>query len=177
MLFRQAQKIKNHPFRPEVVVGIARGGIVPARFLADFLETLQFGILQIELYLDIGIAKTEPTLKHELTCKVSGKTVLLVDDIADSGKTLQFAIIHLTQLGAASVKTATLYHKPHSVFTPDFYEKQTSNWVVFPWDLQETLRKIIQKQKGKRQVNREIANLVNAGLPKTLADKLLKDML
>jgi hypothetical protein len=107
---------------------------------------------------------------------VAHKKVLLVDDIADSGESLKLAKTHLQQQGAHEVKTATLYQKSHSTTTPDFYEKQTTNWVVFPWDTKETLRKIIQKPQGKRVLNQEVAKLVKAGLPKQLAEKLLKDM-
>ena len=102
--------------------------------------------------------------------------MLLVDDIADSGRSLKLAKTHLQEQGANEIKTATLYKKPQSITTPDFYEKQTTNWVVFPWDTKETLRKIIQKQQGKRALNQEVAKLVKAGLPKQLAEKLLKDM-
>lgn len=55
-------------------------------------------------------------------------------------------------------------------------KKQTSNWVIFPWDTKETIRKIIQKKPGKRQANQEIAKLVKAGLPKQVADRLIKDV-
>ena len=100
----------------------------------------------------------------------------MVDDISDTGKSLKLAITHLQQQGAIEIKTATLYHKNQSITTPDFYEKQTTNWVVFPWDTKETLRKIIQKPIGKRILNQEIARLVKAGLPNQLAGKLIKDM-
>lgn len=175
MLLGQAKKIRNLHFAPDVVVGIARGGVVPARFLADLLEA-DFATLQVEFYVGIGQTKVMPKLKHALTIDVAGKAVLLVDDIADSGKTLQLAITHLEKMGAAQVRTATLYHKPQSIVTPDFFEKQTLCWVVFPWDLKETLRKILATQTGRRPLNQEIAKLVKAGLPKSLAEQLLKDM-
>jgi len=73
-------------------------------------------------------------------------------------------------------KIATLYAKPATITRPDYYEKLTSNWVVFPWDSKETLRKIIEKQAGKRVSGKEIAKLVKAGMPKQLAEKFLRDM-
>jgi len=102
--------------------------------------------------------------------------VLLVDDIADSGASLQLAVSHLQTQGAAEVKTATLYYKTQSAVKPDFYEKQTQCWVIFPWDLKETLRKVLQRQTGRRQANGEIAKIVKAGLPRQLADRLLEEM-
>jgi hypoxanthine phosphoribosyltransferase len=100
----------------------------------------------------------------------------LVDDVSDTGKSLQLAKNHLQQQDAKEIKTATLYAKPQTITKPDYCEKQTSHWIVFPWDAKETVRKIIQKQEGKRATSKEIAKLVKAGLPKQLAEKFLKDM-
>ena len=176
ILLSQTQKIQSQCYRPDMIVGIARGGIVPARILTDLLETPKLGFIQIEFYIDINQTLQEPILKQTITTQVSGKKVLLVDDIADTGESLKLAKNHLQQQGATEIKTATLYQKPQSTTTPDFYERQTSCWVVFPWDSKETLRKIIQKQEGKRALNQEVAKLVKAGLPKQLAEKLLKNM-
>ena len=176
MLLCQAQRIQSQPYKPDIMVGIATGGLVPARILTDLLETPQLATIQIEFYTDINQTRFEPTLKQPLTINITGKKALLVDDIADTGESLKLAKIHLQQQGAIEIKTATLYKKPQSTITPDFSEKQTDNWVVFPWDTKETLRKIIQKQQGKRTLNQEVAKLVRAGLPKQLAEKLLKDV-
>jgi uncharacterized protein len=176
LLLCQAQKIQSQNYHPDIIVGIARGGLVPARILVDLLETPQLGFMQVEFYVDLNQTKSEPTLNQPLTANLAGKNVLLVDDIADTGETLKLAQTHLQTQGANQIKTATLYHKPQSTTTPDFYEKQTSNWIVFPWDTKETLRKIIQKNSGKRIQNQEITKLVKAGLPKQLTEKLLKDM-
>ena len=176
MLLCQAQKIQASSCKPDVLVGVARGGLVPARILVDLLETPRLASIQVEFYVDIAQTKKEPMLKQALTVQVEGKKVLLVDDIADTGTSLKFAQTYLQTQGATEIKTATLYYKPPSIVKPDFYEKQTSRWVIFPWDIKETLRNIIQKQTGKRQSSREIAKLVKAGLPKQLIDSLIKDM-
>ncbi len=176
MLFCQAQKIQNQPYRPDVVVGIARGGLISARILTDLLETPELEILQMEFYTGINQTRLKPTIKQPINHSFAGKKTLIVDDIADSGESLKLAQTHLQELFAKEIKTATLFKKPFSTIIPDFYEKQTSNWVVFPWDTKETLRKIIQKNQGKRALNQEVAKLVKAGLPKQLAERLLKDM-
>jgi len=175
MLLNQAQNIKNQNCMPDIIVGIARGGLVPARILTDLLGTPQLAIIQIEFYTNIAKTKQEPVLTQPLTTDVTGKKVLIVDDIADSGHSLKLAKKHLQQQGSKEIKTATLYTKPDSIITPDFYQKKTSRWVVFPWDTKETLRKIIQSC-SKQAARLEVAKLVKAGLPKQLADKLLEDM-
>ncbi|MCW3999826.1 MAG: phosphoribosyltransferase family protein [Candidatus Bathyarchaeota archaeon] len=174
MLFCLAQKIRLGGFRPDVVVGVMRGGVVPARFLADLLDA-EFLTLQVEFYVGIGQTKSEPTLKRGLVGEVAGKAVLLVDDIADSGQTLQLALSHVASLGASSVKAATLYYKPKSAVQPDFFAKQTERWVVFPWDLKEALREISAGKAGM-ELEGEVEKLVKAGLSRDLADKLLKDL-
>ncbi len=175
MLMAQAEKICSC-YRADVVVGVSRGGLVSARILADLLEAPEFAVIGVEFYADIAESKMEPTLLQPVTMAVTGKRVLLVDDIADSGRSLQLAIRHLQAQGAEEIKTATLYYKPKSAIKPDFYEKETSSWVVFPWETKETLHSILRRQSCKEQVNGEIAKIVKAGLPKQLADKLLKDM-
>jgi hypoxanthine phosphoribosyltransferase len=174
MLLAQAQKIQNQQFQPDIIIGIAKGGIIPARILSDLIETPQLAALQIAFYLDIAQPNLEPILKQPLNVAIKNKKTLIVDDIADTGKSLKLAQIHSQEQGAMEIKTATLYFKPQSITKPDFYEKQTNNWVVFPWEIKETLRKITQKSVGKRAANQEIAKLVKAGLPKQLTEKLLK---
>jgi hypoxanthine phosphoribosyltransferase len=176
MLLCQAQKIKTQNYKPDLIVAIARGGVVPARILSDLLETPNLSFMQIEFYINISQTLQEPILKQTLTTNVTGKKILLIDDISDTGKSLKLAKTHLQHQGAIEIKIATLYEKPQSVTTPDFYEKQTNNWVVFPWDIKETLRRIIHSPLGKRILNQELAKLVKAGLPKQLAEKLIKDM-
>ena len=176
MLLCQAQKIKTQNYKPDLIVAIARGGVVPARILSDLLEIPSLSFIQIEFYTNINQTLQEPTLKQTLTTNATGKKILLIDDISDTGKSLKLAKTHLQTQGAIEIKTATLYEKPQSVTTPDFYEKQTNNWVVFPWDTKETLRKIIHNPLGKRILNQELAKLVKAGLPKQIAEKLIKDM-
>ena len=176
MLLAQAQKIRAAHFKPDFIVAIARGGLIPARILSDLLEIPHLATMQVEFYVDIAQTKQEPTLKQPFTAEVQGKRVLLVDDIADTGKSLQFSENLLKNQGAQEIQSATLYFKPCSIKKPNYLEKQTANWVIFPWDTKETLRCIIKKQQGKRQINQEIAKLVKAGLPKQLADKLLSGM-
>ncbi len=176
MLLLQAQKIQQTGFQPSVVVAVARGGLVPGRVLCDLLEVPALAVTQIQFYTNINQTALQPTLKQPLTLPVKGKNVLLVDDIADTGQSLRFAQTYLKTEGAQDQKTATLYTKPQSQLTPDFYEQQTSRWVVFPWDTKETLRKISQSNPGKRAFKEELAKLVKAGLPKHLEEKLLQNI-
>jgi hypoxanthine phosphoribosyltransferase len=176
MLLCQAQKIEAQNYKPNIIVAVARGGIIPGRIMSDLLENPNLSFIQIEFYTNINQTLQEPNLKQTLNTNVAGKKILLIDDISDTGKSLKLAKTHLQNQGAIEIKTATLYKKPQSLTTPDFYEKQTTDWVVFPWDINETLQKIIHSPIGKRSLNQELAKLVRAGLPKKLAEKLIKDL-
>lgn len=175
MLLNQAQKIYADNYKPDSIVAIARGGIIPARILSDLLEIEELSFIQMQFYTDIAKTRQQPLLKQSLITQITDKKVLLIDDITDSGKSLQLAKIHLTERGAKTIKTATLYVKPQSAAKPEYFEKETSRWVVFPWDAKETVTKIAAGNKGRRTVNREIGKLVKAGLPVQLVEIFLKD--
>ena len=175
MLLNQAAKIRSDGYVPDIIVGIARGGLVPSRILVDLLETRDFAIITIEYYIGIGQTQREPILKQCLHIQLTGKKVLLVDDVSDGGKSLQLAKKHLEDQCAKEIKIATIYCKPGTVTTPDYFEKETSHWIVFPWEARETLTKIRRKISGERAISREVSNLVRSGYPKQLAEKLLQN--
>jgi uncharacterized protein len=175
MLLDQAEKIRK-TYQPDVIIGIARGGLVPARILTDLLDSPQVAVIRIEFYADIAQPSSQPILKQPLTVPVAGKKVLIVDDISDSGQSLKLARQHLIEKGASEVKIATLYAKPATQTLPDFAEKTTERWVVFPWEIKETLKEVTQKQEGKRAASQEVAKLVKAGLPKQLTERILKTL-
>ncbi len=176
MLLAQAQKIQTSKFHPNIIIGIARGGLIPSRILLDLLEIHNFAVITVEYYVDIGKTLQEPVLKQCLAAPLTGKRVLLVDDVSDCGKSLKLAKEHLQTQGAAEIKVATLYSKPGTITKPDYFEKETNRWIVFPWEYRETIRKILQKSDGKRVTNQEATKLVKKGFPKQLTQKLLKEM-
>jgi hypoxanthine phosphoribosyltransferase len=175
MLRNQAEKIRRGGFKLDVIVGVTRGGWIPARILSDLLEIPDLATVGVEFYLGVPETREEPALTKSVSAVVEGKKTLLVDDVADSGKSLQLAGEHLRQQGTTEVQIATLYYKPLSVITPDYYEKQTWRWVVFPWDAKETVRKVIEKSRKKSVANVNVAKLVKAGLPKQLVEEVLKE--
>ena len=174
MLLRQAEKIRRSSFKPDIIVGVTRGGWIPARVLSDLLEISNLATVGVEFYLGVGETRNKPVLTQSVSASVTGKKALLVDDVTDSGKSLQLAKDHVLQQGTKEVRIATVYAKPFSVTKPDYYEKRTSRWVVFPWDTKETVRKIVE---DKSATTVETGKLVKAGLPKQLFEGFLKEML
>jgi hypoxanthine phosphoribosyltransferase len=70
-----------------------------------------------------------PTLDR---ASLEGKTVLLVDDVADSGRTLAL-VLQLLEAGGGEVRTACLYAKPGTVQEPHYVWRRTDRWIMFPW--------------------------------------------
>jgi uncharacterized protein len=176
MMLAQAQKIQTSKFHPDIIIGVARGGLIPSRILADLLEIHDVAVITVEYYVGFGKTLQEPVLKQCLTAPLTGKRVLLVDDVSDCGKSLQLAKKHLQTQRAVEIKVATLYSKPRTITMPDYFEKETSRWIVFPWEYKETMRKILQRSDDKHVANQEVAKLVRAGFPKQLTQKFLKEM-
>jgi len=178
MLLNLAEKIRKDGFKPDVIVGVSRGGWPPARVLSDLLDNPNIANVRAEFYLGVAEKKGEPVLTQLVSVSVAGKRVLVVDEIADTGKSLKVVKEHLMASGAVDVKIATVYYKPWSIVKPDYYERETRRWVVFPWETKETVNKIVKKCKETgKPIEGEVAKLIEAGAPKRLVKKFLKEAL
>ena len=176
LLIKQSKRICLDGFKPDVIVGISRGGWLPARVLSDLLETSNLANVKAECYMGIGESSKLARLTQRISADVEGKRVLVVDEIFDSGRSLQLVVAHVLKQGAQQVKTATLYCKPNSAFQPDFCEKQTASWVVFPWETKETVRLIYESRKtDPARSEEDFAALEAAGVPKRLIARFLME--
>lgn len=124
-------------FEPEVVVAIARGGLLPGGAIAYGLGIKNCGALNVEFYTGIGTVLTAPEVLPPALdlAYLAGRRVLLVDDVADSGRTLKLAAELLDSEGAEA-RSATIYTKPGSLARPDYSWRETSRWIDFPWSAQ-----------------------------------------
>jgi hypoxanthine phosphoribosyltransferase len=178
MLLDLAEKIRKTGFKPDVIVGISRGGWPPARVLSDLLGNPNLANVRAEFYLGVAETKGEPTLTQPVSTKIADKKVLVVDEVADTGKSLKLVKEHIIEKGATEVQIATVYYKPWSIVKPDYYEKETSKWIVFPWEIKETVRKIVEKCREKKTpIEEETAKLVKAGIAAELVERFLKEIL
>ena len=140
MLLDLALKIRKSGFKADLIVGVCRGGWAPARILSDLLENARTANIRIEFYTGLEKTCAEPRVTQPISDSVAGKNVLVVDDVSDTGKSLKVALEHLLEKGAASVKTITIYFKPHSIFKPDYFADTTSDWIIFPWERLEATK-------------------------------------
>jgi len=177
MLLNLAEKIRKNGFKPDIIVGVSRGGWPPARVLSDLLDNPNLANVRAEFYLGVAETKGEPTLTQPVSVNVRGKKVLVVDEVADTGKSLKLVKEHLVKEGAREVKIATVYYKPWSIVKPDYYERETRRWIVFPWEIKETVKKLVRKCKNlQKPVEVETAKLVSAGISSELIERFLREV-
>jgi hypoxanthine phosphoribosyltransferase len=175
-----SERVVESGFKPDVVVGIARGGWIPARVLSDVLYADSLQNIRIEYYSDVGQKGREPKITQPITGSMEGKSVLLVDEVADTGDSLYHAIEHVQGLGAAEVKTAVLHWKPWSRVKPDFFMVQTERWTVYPWELRESIIALVKvfKKEDPSMDLRQIRNklVFEVGFQPTVADYFIKKL-
>jgi len=170
MTFYLFEKITEDKFFPDVIVGIARGGWIPARLLADFYGNRRTANIKIEFYDNTSRATENPIITQKISEGVEGKVVLIVDDVADSGKSLLAAIEHIKEMGAKEIKTATLYYKKQSVIKPDYYINETNSWIVYPWEYGEFAAfqyNTYRDEMSSKEIRKKLKDI---GIPPPLVD-------
>ncbi len=123
-------------FVPDVVVAIARGGLLLAGAMAYAMNVKSCGALNVEFYTGVDARLPEPIMlaPHLDQESLADKRVLVVDDVSDSGRTLSMVVTLLERTGA-EVRSVCLYTKPGTILEPDFAWKSTDRWIDFPWSV------------------------------------------
>ena len=169
-----AERVREGVFRPEVVVAVSRGGFDPARILCDQLSIHRLASLQIEYYTDVNRKRGAPEVVFPLNADVPGLRALVVDDVSDSGTSLRAARDHVLERGASEVRVATLHIKPWTTFRPDFYAEEVDAWVVYPWEVRETLLSMAGRLRGEDLTASEVRDrLIQMGFSPDMVEGLL----
>ncbi len=131
-------KIKSDNFAPDFLVGLSRGGLVPLGFLAgeQMFDNRATKIINVKSYSKSGCqTELRVILPMHLEDMQAAKSILIIDDLVDSGKTLDYVYaLFKTTFPNAAIKTATLFYKTSSKIKPDYYVQEINDWVVFPWE-------------------------------------------
>ena len=155
-----AKKIRECHCKPTVIVGLTRGGWVPARLLCDHLEVKKLYAVKTEHWGVTANQDGKAILTQELNASIEKESVLVVDDITDTGESLTLAMAHLFKMRPRELKSATLLHIPHSKMEPDFYSirvpEEKWTWFIFPWNLHEDLRTLLPKTLNEPKTVNEI---------------------
>ncbi len=129
-----AGQIQGSSFRPDAVLALARGGLPAAGALAYALGVKNMATLNVEFYTAVDERLDEPLLLPPVPdlALLRAERLLVVDDVADTGRTLALAREFCAQHGP-EVRTAVLYEKPQTVVRCDFVWRRTDRWIDFPW--------------------------------------------
>ena len=129
-----------------------------ARFLSDFLD-LKVSSFVMVAYKEVGKI-SQPKIMEELKTDIKDEKILLVDEIIDSGSSFEIATRYLQKFQPRKITTLAPYIKPVSRFKPDFWQVSTAKWVVFPYEVRETIgdvSKILQKQeKSENEIKKQL---------------------
>jgi len=124
-----SQLISKINIKPDLIIGIARGGVIPAVAVANRLGIEHFHALKI---IRNGAKREVITRITEI---IKDKVVLLIDDMLESGKGSKLAKEYLEKKGA-KVHVACFYVMPQTKeqIIPDYYLKEVSEIIKFPWE-------------------------------------------
>ena len=177
LLLSLARRVRKTNFKPDMIVSVSRGGWIPSRVMSDLLEIPRIAIVGAEFYTGVAETKGAPVITQPVSVSVRGTRVLVVDDIADTGKSLRLVCTHLEEHGTTEIRTATLYLKPWSTSIPDYYGKKTTSWVVFPWERKEIVRTIVDRYRlqGKSAAEAK-EKLVTSGLERELVTQFITEL-
>ena len=114
-------------YQPDLVVGIARAGVIPGAVTASILRC-DFASLTLRRSA-VGEA---PALISRPTLSPKGRSVLLVDATCASGDTMRLALSVMKEEGAKTVRSAVAFKTGE--FQPDFFGLQSTNFIILPWD-------------------------------------------
>ncbi|MCS7120238.1 MAG: phosphoribosyltransferase [Nitrososphaerota archaeon] len=178
MLLGLADKIKQDRYRPDIIVGISRGGWPPARIMSDLLGNPELANVKVEFYEGVGKTREVPVITQPISVPVKESRVLLMDDVADTGRSLKLVKERAVKCGAREVRTATIYYKPWSIIKPDYYMMETRKWIVFPWERKETVKQLLRECREKcLPIDVLKQELLKGGMKPELLERLLRDVI
>lgn len=137
-----AQRIADDGFEPDLVVSIARGGLFLAGALGYALNVKNLHVMNVEFYTGVDERLEMPVMLPPVPNAVdlSGATVLIADDVADTGATLKlvrdFCAEHV-----AEVRCVVIYEKPRSKLASEYVWQRTEKWINFPWSTEPPVRR------------------------------------
>lgn len=184
MSVETAKKIRDAKYDPDIIVGLSRGGWIPARLICDYLlvdDLVSLSVTHWGLPAEIGQEKAQ--LEYPFTVDLTDKKVLIVDDITDTGESLQLALNVVKKKDPVEVKTATIQYITSSSFEPDFYAEKVDDWrwFLYRWcwveDLTGFVEKFFKSDKEKEWTLKAVNNMLKKYHEITVSKKKLKEIL
>lgn len=163
LCLRLAKLVRESDYRPDIVVAIGRGGYVPARLLCDYLDIMALTSIKIEHYLSGSSKQEQAVIRYPLCIDIENQCVLLVDDVNDSGDTLDVALQHLHSFQPREVRTAVMHHKACTHFTVDYQAKRITKWrwLIYPWarveDISDFMQRLTPVPKNLQEAQQQLS--------------------
>ena len=148
-----ADKIKKDDYQPDIVIALSRGGFVPARVICDLMIIKDLVSVKVDHWGVTAAKDGKAHLRYPIDVDLTGKKVLIVDDITDSGESMIIAKEFVEKLNPKEIRTAAIFHIKHSKFIPNYYSKKIDwIWVMWPWnyieDMCNIMPKVLNGEKG-----------------------------
>ncbi|MFA5313611.1 MAG: phosphoribosyltransferase [Methanomassiliicoccales archaeon] len=176
-----SRQIRDSGYNPTVIIGLTRGGWVPARLLCDHLQGKKLYAVKTEHWGVTASQDGKALLTQELNVSIENENVLIVDDITDSGESLILACEHINKMRPKELKTSTLLHITHSSTEPNFYSvkvpKDVWTWFIFPWNLNEDMRTLLPKTLYEGKTEQEIVEAFKAQFQIDVSEELVRGTL
>jgi len=121
-----------HQYQPEIVLGVAKAGVIPGVVVASILQC-EFSSMAVTR----REAGAQPVLVSGPPSSIRGRRILIVDETCDTGSTMKLALSEVRALKPSEVLTAVSFKTGE--YTPDFHAFESESFIILPWD-----REIIQ---------------------------------
>jgi hypoxanthine phosphoribosyltransferase len=119
-------------YQPEIVLGIAKAGVIPGVVVASILQCDFTSMVVTRKEAD-----SQPILVSGPPPSIKGRRVLVVDETCDTGSTMKLALSEVRAHKPSEVRSAVSFKTGD--YAPDFHAFETDNFIILPWD-----REIIQ---------------------------------
>ncbi|MFQ5406492.1 MAG: phosphoribosyltransferase [Candidatus Micrarchaeia archaeon] len=142
-----ASKVSDANYKPDMIIGLARGGWFTARVLCDLLGVKELVSLKVEHWGITAQPDGKAAIKYPFQLDLKGKNVLVADDITDTGESMKITTDYMQKMNPKSLRTGVLQHiSSTSKFNPDFYGEEVDwHWYVYPWNFFEDMANLIPK--------------------------------
>ena len=129
-----AQRIADDGYEPDLVLSVARGGLVVGAALGYALDVKNAWTMNVEFYTGVEERLDVPMILPPVPelVDLDSARMLIADDVADTGETLQL-VREFCAGKVAEVRCAVLYEKPPSVVKCEYVWRRTERWIDFPW--------------------------------------------
>jgi len=153
-----AAKLLSDGKKVDEIIAISRGGLTAGHLLTDLLR-VPISTFTIQSYSDLTV-QGQVKITKPLSSPIHDKNILLVDDVSDTGKTLVRALEYLKAQQPKKITTLTLFYKPHSVYKPDYFAKTTPAWIIFPYEVTETIITLYQNMKKEKKSDEQMKHFL-----------------